>query len=532
MATEEERNFLHAVFRGDLNATHQALQSQTLRPVEVVNSQGLSALHIAALGNNEEMMRYLVNFVQSKQIQANELSPREQLRTWVNRKAPDGSVCLHFAAYQGNSVTSMQRIIKLLLDNYADLTQENNEGANVLQFASQGNYPKIILELLKHYEISLYSTDQLGKNALHRAAYFGSDSAVELLLALDTTSLLLHSTDTNGNTPLHFAVVSGSTKVVRILLNKGADPHTKDKKGRSPLAISKELQQNAFVELMEEKVWKTVLGIRPPTRPVRFRHVSFALYLLLFVGLNCLNFEILPDSYFMMYLTLMTLKAFLFFTLFTRNPGRLPITLKQSLEELYDQNNPSEICVPCRRLHHNRSRHCYICNQCVSKFDHHCPWIDNCVGSRYPLDRNIGLFYVFLLVTEACLITTFLLNSSYLLYNEDLWEDLRDEWWEAAPMVAASLGAMIVATGFGVSLLALIWVQTVNLAKGKTTSERFSRHSSDAPLTDSDCSLRHVSEMCFNTDSVRVRFSGPKSAHTTITEEPADYSLHAPLIQV
>jgi len=44
-----------------------------------------------------------------------------------------------------------------------------------------------------------------------------------------------------------------------------------------------------------------------------------------------------------------------------------------------------------------RSHHCKECGRCVDRLDHHCPWIDNCVGLGN--QRAFYLFIVMLLLT-------------------------------------------------------------------------------------------------------------------------------------
>ena len=60
----------------------------------------------------------------------------------------------------------------------------------------------------------------------------------------------------------------------------------------------------------------------------------------------------------------------------------------------------------------NRSKHCIICDKCIEKFDHHCVWINNCVGGR-----NIKYFYYFIFI-HWILVTYASILSSFCFYFE------------------------------------------------------------------------------------------------------------------
>ena len=38
------------------------------------------------------------------------------------------------------------------------------------------------------------------------------------------------------------------------------------------------------------------------------------------------------------------------------------------------------MCRGCIRTKPDRCHHCSQCNVCVLRMDHHCPWVNNCIG--------------------------------------------------------------------------------------------------------------------------------------------------------
>uniref|UniRef100_A0A0E0NAU6 S-acyltransferase n=1 Tax=Oryza rufipogon TaxID=4529 RepID=A0A0E0NAU6_ORYRU len=365
---------------GDLEKLHRLVEREG-RPVTEPDALGYHALQWAALNNRVAAAQYILEYVLSFSVVCfggmTVLSLLSgQHGADVNAIDHTGQTALHWSAVRGHI-----QVAELLLKEGAKVDAADLYGYQTTHVAAQYGQTSYLYHIVAKWNADPDVPDNDGRSPLHWAAYKGFADSLKCF------SL--------GCTPLHWAAIRGNLESCTVLVQAGKkeDLMVQDNTGLTPaqLAADKNHRQVAFFLGNARRVHERGCGQYSSNMTLLFGLFSWLGIFLATAGLV------------------------MFYKCSRKDPGYIDKNTRDAQNQRDDEpllkrglDNPellagnwSQLCITCKIVRPVRSKHCSTCDRCVEQFDHHCPWVSNCIGKK-----NKWEFFMFLILEVSAMIIT------------------------------------------------------------------------------------------------------------------------------
>ncbi|CAB3400523.1 unnamed protein product [Caenorhabditis bovis] len=501
----QQLNDIHSVITACQHG-RPAIVEEALRQgvsANAADEDGCSLLHWAAINNRIEVVKLLLSYNADPNVLGGVLV----------------SSPLHWAARNGHVA-----VCALLVKAGAVCNVRDAQGYTPMHLAIQGSHVPLVAYFLLKFDYARDITDNSGMTPAMWCAY-RSFTMFPLRLIVRSGADLTLKEHLMGNTALHIAAQERNHSAVIELLEAGASVAIRNKQQETPLDIARNNKNPRILDAIEEaarrqRVVRTSFVQNLFVPPIStyfyffgptiifllmwqlFTHVPvfFATVIALIFCITAMvtlrfdfhdpTYKLLPigvtvsEALVMMiswatyahwyvpwwaqllfviaYLSL----VFSFVRILRMDPG--VARPAKDCHEMYVREAEAGIqyqekyCFSCfiRKLEH--TKHCAVCNHCVNKFDHHCPWLHSCITRK-----NMREFILFIISVAASSAIYFFATTHFALI--EISEHGTEKFIEthAFLIVTIFLSAM-----HGVMLTVLFFVQINQISMNVTTHDR------------------------------------------------------------
>ncbi|XP_026106374.1 probable protein S-acyltransferase 23 isoform X1 [Carassius auratus] len=381
----------------------------------------------------------------------------QQDRGVLKQKGWGGFTALHFAALHGN-----RPMAELLLNSGADPNIPCDSGITPFHFACRNGHIFIMHKMMQH-GADLHIVDKQGKTSLHHAVGGGSVIATQYLW--ETGMFCFTDADNYKVTPLHLAASTGNSDVVRYLLRANrCTPEAVDHQGATALHVAAEngmievcwlLLKSAGLHILHMKNHTGLTPLDLCNQGNTFRHQQLSRIL---TDFSHRPKDLIPKDSNVMYFWMLLLPslsgaAVLIIAaalVLNQNPGQLKEadtdSQFSSIRDLIEAGkSPDRFCIHCELIQVDNCKHCRLCDMCIQEYDHHCLFLNQCVGRD---NHRIFILFVISMVMAQLL---FILSAVYYLSLKLSGLEMSD-WGSLAGREASVLLLTLL------NIFSLIWV--------------------------------------------------------------------------